>query len=343
MIAVQGLKKIYKGNGRTVVALENIDLTINKGEIFGIIGASGAGKSTLIRCFNMLEKPTSGTIFIDGSEVTALKAAALREKRREIGMIFQHFNLLSARTVYQNVAYPLEISAMKKDDIDTRVKELLALVGLTEQAKQYPAQLSGGQKQRVGIARAIANNPQVLLSDEATSALDPKTTLSILSLLKDINKKLGLTMVLITHELEVVKTICDRVAVIDSGNIVELGSVMQIFSEPKSPITQEFVKQIVNFEVTEEVLAEIAGVCGASYKLLRLSFIGENAGAPVISNLIKQFDVNVNILHGQIDRIQATPYGTLIISIDGEAANLTKSLAYLKDNDVRIEVLIDAS
>lgn len=343
MIQAKNINKTYQIPGRSIVALDNINLDIQKGEIFGIIGYSGAGKSTLIRCFNLLETPTSGTIVIDGQDVTALSNADLRTKRREIGMIFQHFNLLSSRTVRANIAYPLEISGMKKADIHTRVDELLDLVGLTNQADSYPAQLSGGQKQRVGIARAIANNPKVLLCDEATSALDPKTTLSILDLLRDINKRLNLTMVLITHEMEVIKNICDRVAVMDDGYIAELGSVLQVFSRPQTKIAHEFVKQVTNFEVPESLLTHFTSKVSDTYQLLQLSFLGESTEQPVISDLIKRFDVQVSILHGQIDRIQSTPYGTLVITLEGPEDAIAKAMQFLTDNEVRIEVLTNGS
>ncbi|OEF98757.1 methionine ABC transporter ATP-binding protein [Desulfuribacillus alkaliarsenatis] len=339
MIKVDNLQKVYQTNGKSIVALENIDLEITQGEIFGIIGYSGAGKSTLIRCFNMLETPTSGNIIIDNQDITRLSTTQLREKRKEIGMIFQHFNLLSARTVRGNIAYPLEIAGMKKADINKRVDELIHLVGLTNQADSYPAQLSGGQKQRVGIARAIANNPKVLLCDEATSALDPKTTLSILELLKDINRRLGLTMVLITHEMEVIKNICDRVAVIDQGQIAELGTVLQLFSQPKTKIAHEFLKQVTHVEVPEEILANFASKDSATHKLLQLSFLGETTSNPVISDMIKTHDIDINILHGQINRIQDTPYGTLVMTVEGAPENISNALKYLKENNIRIEVL----
>ncbi len=343
MIEVSNVGKVYSVSGRSVVALDNISLEIQKGEIFGIIGYSGAGKSTLIRCLNMLESPTSGFIKIDGKDITSLPPADLRRERKEIGMIFQHFNLLSSRTVRGNIAYPLEIAGMKKAQIQSRVSELLDLVGLTSHADAYPAQLSGGQKQRVGIARAIANNPKVLLCDEATSALDPKTTVSILELLKDINKRLGLTMVLITHEMEVIKKICDRVAVIDDGNIAELGTVLQLFSQPKTKIAHEFIKQVTNFEVPESLLQRFDEQASKRQRLLQLSFLGDSTETPVISNLIKKYDVDVSILHGQIDRIQSTPYGTLVIGISGDPDSVSKALEYLAENGVRIEVLADGS
>lgn len=339
MIEVKNLKKVFQVAGKDIVALDDINLTINKGEIFGIIGSSGAGKSTLVRCFNMLERPTAGTVLVDQDDVTQLTSSQLREKRREIGMIFQHFNLLSARTVRDNIAYPLEIAGMKKADIEKRVDELIELVGLTKQASSYPAQLSGGQKQRVGIARAIAHNPKVLLCDEATSALDPKTTTSILDLLKDINKRLGLTLVVITHEMEVIKYLCDRVAVLDGGVVAELGPVVNVFSQPESDTAKEFVKQISNFELPPELLAQFTDRFQDNYKLLRLSFLGESSGTPIISDLIKKYQVNVNILHGQIDRIQSVPYGTLVVNIDGPSDILDQAMAFLEENGVRIEVL----
>nr|WP_301553463.1 methionine ABC transporter ATP-binding protein [Desulfuribacillus stibiiarsenatis] len=338
IIQVQNLQKVYHVKGQSVEALKEINLEIHRGEIFGIIGYSGAGKSTLIRCFNMLEEPTSGNLFVDGDEITHLTPSQLREKRKEIGMIFQHFNLLSSRTVRDNIAYPLEIAGMKKADITKRVAELIQLVGLTQQSESYPAQLSGGQKQRVGIARAIANNPKVLLCDEATSALDPKTTESILELLKDINENLGLTMILITHEMEVIKKICDRVAVIDNGTIAELGSVLEVFSRPKTNIAREFVKQVTNIEVPTAILEQFATAHSDSHCLLQLSFIGETTGAPIISDLIKNFDLQVNILHGQIDRIQDTPYGTLVITMEGAPDQILQAKSYLTQLGVSMEV-----
>ena len=338
MIRVEHLEKTFSTRERTVEALRDINLEIIKGEIFGIIGYSGAGKSTLIRCFNMLEPPTGGTVFVDGKEITKLSKTELREERKQMGMIFQHFNLLSSRTVRANIAYPLEVAGWQKEKINSRVSELLELVGLSEEADAYPAQLSGGQKQRVGIARAIANNPKVLLCDEATSALDPKTTLSILELLKDINQRLNLTMVVITHEMEVIKHICDRVAIIDEGEIAEFGTVLELFSEPKTDIAHEFLKQVSQNEVPVEIMREFLQKESPSFKLLQLSFLGESTGNPVISELIKRFDLEVNILQGQIERIQEVPYGKLLVSLEGSPEKIDQALSYLKERGIKMEV-----
>lgn len=339
MIEIKGLKKVYGRGAQKVVALDGIDLTIKQGEIFGIIGLSGAGKSTLIRCINMLEKPTAGSIKVDGMEMTTLSAFQLRKMRRKIGMIFQHFNLLWSRTVAQNVAFPLEIAGVKdKAKINKKVTELLELVGLSDKADAYPAQLSGGQKQRVGIARALANDPKVLLCDEATSALDPQTTVSILELLRDINRKLNLTIVLITHEMAVIKYICDSVAVISGGKIAEKGSVLNLFTNPQSPTAQEFVKSVINHEVPNTVLNLRQGNPGES-QLVRISFIGASAGEPVISNLVKKYNVQANILYGNIDHIKDTIYGTLTVLFSGGQEERAKALEFLKQHGLKVEVL----
>ncbi|MGF7185568.1 D-methionine transport system ATP-binding protein [Desulfitispora alkaliphila] len=247
MIKLEQVSKVYTAKKNTVQALNQVNLSIDKGTIYGIMGLSGAGKSTLIRCINLLEKPNSGRVLIDNCDLTKLDDKALREARKKIGMIFQHFNLLSSRTVYENVAFPLEIAGLSKEEIKTSVDELLSLVGLSEKSSSYPSELSGGQKQRVGIARALANEPKVLLCDEATSALDPETTQSILSLLKDINKKFGLTIVIITHEMHVIKDICDRVAIIDNGHIVEEAAVLKVFTEPQTEVAKKFVKTFYHY------------------------------------------------------------------------------------------------
>lgn len=249
MIDVHDLSKKYSTSDQEILALDNISFSVEKGEIFGIIGLSGAGKSTLVRCINMLERPTSGHIQVDGQEVTTLGNRDLRLARQKIGMIFQHFNLLTSRTVFGNVAFPLEIAGVPRQQAVERTKELLDLVELGDRASAYPSQLSGGQKQRVGIARALANSPKLLLSDEATSALDPQTTQSILDLLKDINQRLNLTILLITHDMSVIKRVCDRVAVIDNSHIVEIGSVLDVFSNPQSEATRSFVRTVINYDV----------------------------------------------------------------------------------------------
>jgi len=340
LIQIEGLTKIYNAGGGDVLALENVSLQVNKGEIFGIIGLSGAGKSTLIRCINMLEKPTAGTIRVDGQNISSLDKRELRAARQKIGMIFQQFNLLSSRTVFDNIMFPLEIAGIPPKDARKRVQDLLDLVGLNEKALVYPEQLSGGQKQRVGIARALANDPKILLSDEATSALDPQTTRSILKLLKDINKQLNLTILLITHDMNVIKETCDRVAVIDNSKIVEIGDVLNIFSNPGTPTSKSFINTIINKEIPEELLHRWSvDNDHETSKLIRASFIGASAGEPVISGLIKKFDIKANILYGNIDRVKDTPFGNLTLELIGDPSLMNQALDYLRENGLEIEVL----
>lgn len=341
MIELQHIDKIYHTSSGDLHALKDINLTINEGEIFGIIGLSGAGKSTLVRCINMLEKPTSGKVIVDGQEMTALGEEQLRKARQNIGMIFQHFNLLSSRTVFGNIAFPLEIQGLDKAAIQKKVEPLLDLVGLKDRAEHYPSQLSGGQKQRVGIARALASDPKVLLCDEATSALDPQTTESILNLLRDINKRLHITIVMITHQMNVVKEICDRVAVIENGEIIEQGSMVDIFTNPQKATTREFVASIQHNDLPDFVRKlDIHKDYKAGDKaLVSLSFIGDSAGEPIVSVLIKEYDTNVNILTANIENLQDTPFGTLLIEVEGDEAHLKKALDYLHERKVKDEVI----
>lgn len=341
MIELQHIDKVYHTASGDLHALKDINLTINEGEIFGIIGLSGAGKSTLVRCINMLEKPTSGKVMVDGQEMTALGEEQLRKARQNIGMIFQHFNLLSSRTVFGNIAFPLEIQGMDKAAIQKKVEPLLDLVGLKDRADHYPSQLSGGQKQRVGIARALASDPKVLLCDEATSALDPQTTESILNLLRDINKRLHITIVMITHQMNVVKEICDRVAVIENGEIIEQGSMVDIFTNPQKATTREFVASIQHNDLPDFVRKlDIHKDYKAGDKaLVSLSFIGDSAGEPIVSVLIKEYDTNVNILTANIENLQDTPFGTLLIEVEGDEAHLKKALDYLHERKVKDEVI----
>ena len=341
MIELQHIDKIYHTSSGDLHALKDINLTINEGEIFGIIGLSGAGKSTLVRCINMLEKPTSGKVIVDGQEMTALGEEQLRKARQNIGMIFQHFNLLSSRTVFGNIAFPLEIQGLDKAAIRKKVDPLLDLVGLIDRADLYPSQLSGGQKQRVGIARALASDPKVLLCDEATSALDPQTTESILNLLRDINKRLHITIVMITHQMNVVKEICDRVAVIENGEIIEQGSMVDIFTNPQKATTREFVASIQHNDLPDFVRKlDIHKDYKAGDKaLVSLSFIGDSAGEPIVSVLIKEYDTNVNILTANIENLQDTPFGTLLIEVEGDEAHLKKALDYLHERKVKDEVI----
>ncbi|MCX7774093.1 MAG: methionine ABC transporter ATP-binding protein [Clostridia bacterium] len=334
MIEIKNLKKIYKSEAGDVTALDDINLSIRKGEVYGIIGLSGAGKSTLIRCMNLLERPTEGSVYVDGQDITRLTQKELRALRGSLGMIFQHFNLLMQRTVEDNVAFPLEISKTPKDEIKKRVSELLELVGLTEKAKSYPAQLSGGQKQRVAIARALANHPKLLLCDEATSALDPMTTKSILGLLKDINRKLGLTIVLITHQMSVIKEICDTVTIIDNARIAESGPVLEVLSNPKSQAAKNL------FGHSQEEDSEIQRISlSQNGVLLRIKFIGEATVRPVISNMVMQFRVNANILFGNIDHVQEAVFGELLLELSGNPETVEEALKYLYQQNLTIEEL----
>ena len=336
MIEIKNLTKVFpsKDKSRSVTALENINLTIEDGEIYGIIGTSGAGKSTLVRCINLLEKPTSGQVLIDGKDLTQLSTKEMNQARQKMGMIFQHFNLLWSRTVSGNIAFPLEIAGCPKQEISERVEELLALVGLNDKADAYPSQLSGGQKQRVGIARALANHPTVLLSDEATSALDPETTASILDLLKQINKQLGVTIVVITHEMSVIKDICDRVAVIENAKIVETGTTVQLFTKPETEIARRFINS-----VTKTTLPANFFDRGLSGVLVRLTFIGDSAEKPALSHLVREFNVDANVLLGSIDYLKNTTFGTLTVELLGDEASIEKGIAFLELKGIRVEVI----
>lgn len=341
MITLSGVTKIYPGQNGPVHALNGIDLEVQAGDIFGIIGKSGAGKSTLIRCINMLERPTAGHVVVDGQDMTTLPAKQLRQARKRIGMIFQHFNLLSSRTVYGNVAFPLELAGQKKSAIAARVRPLLELVGLSAHADKYPAQLSGGQKQRVGIARALASEPRLLLCDEATSALDPQTTKSILQLLKDINRQFHLTIVLITHEMQVIKEICDHVAVIENGRIIEQGPVIDLFTNPQTATTREFIANVINRDLPPlfDTSRLSATPVDSGSVLVRLSFVGPSATEPVIAGMIRRCNVDASILYGNIDHIQDTLYGTLTLELAGDEAAIAAALKYLAAHELGLEVI----
>lgn len=334
LIRVKNLSKVYKNNNDEVYALKNINLEINSGEIFGIIGLSGAGKSTLIRCLNRLEEPTEGKISIDDIEITNLNKKDLRNIRSEIGMIFQHFNLLSSKNVYENIAFPLELEGKNKKEINERVETLLKYVDLEDKKLSYPSHLSGGQKQRVAIARALANNPKLLLSDEGTSALNPKTTKSILQLLNKIRKEFGLTIVLITHQMEVIKDICDRVAIIEDGEIIELDTVGKVFANPKTKTASEFVSNLKT-NIEEEIKYEKK----PGSKLVKLSFLGEISKKPIVSNMIKNFDIDVNILSGNINELMTTSIGNLTIEILGKDEEINRAIQWLTKENIRLEVI----
>ncbi|BBH21213.1 methionine import ATP-binding protein MetN 2 [Paenibacillus baekrokdamisoli] len=324
LIELVNISKAYRSGSVSVEAIRNINLTVNKGEIFGIIGHSGAGKSTLLRCVNLLERPTTGSVKVGGAELTTLSPGQLQNQRRRIGMIFQHFNLLSLATVRENIAFPLRLAKLGKKEINHRVDELLQLVGLTDHADKYPSQLSGGQKQRVGIARALANNPDVLLCDEATSALDPQTTNSILALLVDINQKLGITILLITHEMHVIRSICDRVAVIDQGEVVEMGEVLKVFLKPEHAVTLDFVSQVADSFDPRELVGVRKG------KLVRLNYVGDLTYEPILYNAVKATSIQFTILQGIVSRMKGTPYGQLVIELIGSGSEVDKVIAVLR-------------
>lgn len=338
MIKLQNISKTFNTNKGELKAVDHVDLTISQGEIFGIIGYSGAGKSTLIRLLNGLEKPTEGSVNINGQEISSISGKQLRQARQKVSMIFQHFNLLWSRTVEENISFPLEIAGISKSKSKQRVKELIELVGLSGRENAYPSQLSGGQKQRVGIARALANNPEVLLCDEATSALDPETTDSILELLVDINKRLGLTIVLITHEMHVIRKICHRVAVMESGKVVEQGNVLQVFQSPEQAITKRFVAQVSGAESATQTIAHLIEQY-PSGQLVKLVFVGDRTEQPILSRLIKQFHVEVNIVQGNIAQTQNGAYGTLYLQLDGDASSIDEAIQYLHEEEVHTEVI----
>lgn len=333
MLEFQNVSKVYQSKNKQVVGVDHVSLTIHKGDIFGIVGYSGAGKSSLLRCVNLLERPTSGKVLIDGVDLTKLSSSKLRTARLKIGMIFQHFYLISQKTVGENVAFALRAARTPKDQIESRVNELLEMVGLTDKKDVYPGQLSGGQKQRVGIARALANNPSILLCDEATSALDPKTTLSILQLLKKINKQLGITIVLITHEMDVVKEICNRMAIMQDGRVIEEGDVYDIFAQPKEPLTQEFINSVVSFDIPSEILKDVKG------QIIKILFKGKVAAEGVISDTMQHFDVKGNFLHGTIEYIQERPLGIFIMELQGGQTAVKEAIGYMEQRGAIVEVV----
>ena len=344
MIELTHISKDFASGGRTVYAVQDVSLSIGKGEIFGIIGFSGAGKSTLVRCINLLERPTSGSVTVDGKEMTALSARELRQARKKIGMIFQHFNLMPSRTVFGNVAYPLRGSGLSREQIADKVHGLLELVGIGDKAEAYPKQLSGGQKQRVAIARALANDPNVLLCDEATSALDPQTTKAILRLLKNLNEKLGITVVIITHEMAVVKEICDRVAVMEHGRVVEQGEVFNVFADPRQEITRSFIHTTSNLRKIEELIEEDSPVVQLKpgELIVRLSYIQRNVSEPLISTVSRKFDITLNIIFSDIAIVQNAPIGGTVAIISGEREQITQAMQYLSEKNVGVEVIRDA-
>lgn len=342
MIKLEHITQTYVSpDGTAFDALKDVSIHIRSEEIFGIIGRSGAGKSTLVRCINLLNRPTSGSVIVDGQDLTKLPDDDLRKVRRSIGMIFQHFNLLSSRTVYDNIALPLELTGTPKDQIREKITPLIHLVGLDEHANKYPSQLSGGQKQRVGIARALANDPKVLLSDEATSALDPETTVATLELLKRINQELGVTIVMITHEMNVVKQICGRVVVINKGQIVEEGDVIDIFARPQSETTRALIGQVMARDLPQSIVDTVNASRALNGRdnvhLLHLSFIGGEVTEPVISLASREFGINFNILRGTVDDLQGRTLGTLTLLVVAPGETYRKAVEFIRDRGVLVE------
>ncbi|WP_276580099.1 methionine ABC transporter ATP-binding protein [Lacticaseibacillus parakribbianus] len=340
IITLNQIDVLFKEKARSVHAVDHVDLTVNRGDIYGIVGYSGAGKSTLVRVINLLQRPTAGQVTVLGQDMLALDAKALRGERKRIGMIFQHFNLMNSRTVADNVAFPLR-GHKSKAEIQAKVAELLELVGLADRAGAYPAELSGGQKQRVGIARALASDPEILISDEATSALDPKTTSAILDLLKTLNQKLGLTIVLITHEMEAVKQICNKVAVMDDGRIIERGDLLDIFAKPEQKLTKDFIDTTLQLDAAIAAVKQQPAVANlqAPDRLVRLTYLGASTDQPLVATLYKDFNVTANILFGDIQILQGTPFGNLIVVLSGTAEDIDRTFGYLATNDVTVQDL----
>lgn len=341
MIELKQVSKTFDTKAGNVHAVRDVNLEIQDGEIFGIIGFSGAGKSTLVRCINLLERPTQGSVLIDDVDITSLDEKSLREVRKKIGMIFQHFNLMRSRTVYQNIDFPLKKTKLTKDERGKKIEALLQLVGLTDKKDAYPSQLSGGQKQRVAIARALANDPKVLLCDEATSALDPQTTQSILKLLKRVNEEMGITIILITHEMAVVKDICDRVAIMEEGTVVEAGNTVDVFSRPKERITRDFIDTASNIRKIYELIEDKNELTTirAGDRMLLFTYSGTNAGEPLISYLSKEYDIRANIIFGNIDFLKGKPLGKLVVTLSGEPDKMKKALDYINSLGVEVEVV----
>ena len=344
MSGIIELKDIYKTfthNEKSFNAVENASVSINKGEIYGIIGFSGAGKSTLVRTINLLGRPTSGSVTVRGKDMLSLNSKELREERKNIGMIFQHFNLMNSRNVFNNVAFPLKRSGLSKSQIAEKVHNLLELVEIRDKEKQYPSQLSGGQKQRVAIARALANNPDILLCDEATSALDPTTTRSILKLLKKLNEQLNLTIVIITHQMEVIKEICGKVAVMENGKIVEQGDVFSIFANPQNEVTKRFIRATSNLTKIDELIAEDSPVVklSAGEKLVRFSYIQKDVCEPLISATSRLYDITMNIIFAEIDFVQGSPIGGTVAIVSGKSEAIDRALEHIRDEGVGVEIL----
>lgn len=341
MIELKNVSKTFKTNQKEVHAVKDVNITVDAGEIFGVIGYSGAGKSTLVRCINLLERPTKGQVIIENTDLTQLKEKELRAERQNIGMIFQQFNLLGSRTAYQNVEFPLKNRGYSKEEIGEKVESLLDLVGIADKANTYPSQLSGGQKQRVAIARALATDPKILLCDEATSALDPQTTKSILKLLKEVNRKLGITIVIITHEMEVIKEICHRVAVMEDGYVVELNDVVSVFSNPQAQITKEFISSTSSLSRIDDLIKEEASIVQLKpgQQLWRLDFYGAETREALIADLALTFGINPSIIFANVEVISDTVLGSLIVLLTLTDELERDVLDYLENKRIKVEVI----
>ncbi len=344
MIRLEHITKTYVNAGKKFNAADDVSLEIGKGEIFGIIGFSGAGKSTLVRCINLLERPDSGKVLIDGKDITSLRGAELRRQRKKIGMIFQHFNLFASRTVLQNVIFPIRYSGKSRAELKAKAMELLELVGIADKAGAYPSELSGGQKQRAAIARALASDPEILLCDEATSALDPQTTESILRLLKSLNAKLGITIVMITHQMNVVKEICTRTAVMENGKVVEQGDVFEIFANPQKPVTRAFVDTTSTLSRINELLEQNSPLVQLKpgQKILRFKYLERSACEALVSTISRKFSIDLNIIFGSIEIIGDNPIGGLVVIADGKEDDIRAAVKYLCDINVGVEVILSA-
>jgi ABC-type metal ion transport system, ATPase component len=341
MIDLKNISVTFTQGSREVHAVKDVSLKIEKGDVYGIVGYSGAGKSTLVRVINLLQPPTSGQVIVNGTEFTTLKPKELRAKRKSIGMIFQHFNLMKSRSIFDNVDFSLKYSGKSKEERRKKVIELLDLVGLSDKVDSYPSQLSGGQKQRVAIARALANDPEILLCDEATSALDPKTTLQILALLRELNKKLGLTIVLITHEMQVVKEICNKVAVMENGEVIEEGDSVQIFSQPEKPLTKDFIRTATHIDQALETILgseNFSRVEGNEW-LVELSYVGDSTSEPLIAKLYRDYQLTTNILYGNVEIIQDVPLGSLVVTFAGDLDKRQAAIEFLVSQDVYVNIL----
>lgn len=341
MIELQNITKDFNSKKENIHAVKDVSLTINDGEIFGIIGFSGAGKSTLVRCINLLERPSSGKVILDGKDLTEMSDKELREERKKIGMIFQHFNLMRSRTVYGNIAFPLKKSGLSKEEKDKKITSLLRLVGLEDKKDAYPSQLSGGQKQRVAIARALANDPKVLLCDEATSALDPQTTKAILKLLEEVNKQLGITIIIITHQMEVVKDICDRVAIMDMGEVVETGHTADVFLKPKEPVTKSFIETASNISKVYDLIKSGDAFTELKHgeKMMILTYSNVNTKEAMISHLSRTYGVDASIIFGNVEILKDKPLGKLVVIMGGKEENIGSAIDYLKSAGIDVEVI----